>query len=106
MRRMTGATAFGFDRRVFIGEWSLLVSMTLDAGRVRAGGQAGLLRLEPAMRVVTIAATHGAFQYFVMEGRGELRLDLGVTAGAKLRVIRLQHPDRGKARLLSIGCRG
>src|SRR5262249_27324544 len=103
MRRMTGGATFRLHRRVFIRKWSLLVHVTLNAGRIRARRQASLLRLEPAMRIVTIAATHGPFQNFVVERSRELRLDLGGTAGAKLRVIRLQHSDRGKARLFSIG---
>jgi hypothetical protein len=47
----------------------LLVYVTLDASRVRSGSKPGLLQLEPAVRIVAIAATHRTFQNLVMERR-------------------------------------
>ena len=69
VRRMTGRATFGLDGRVFIRKRPLLVDVALDAGCIGASRQACLLCFEAAVRVVTIAATHRAFQNFVMEGR-------------------------------------
>ena len=91
---MTNRTAFRLDRRVFESERTLFVNVTLDTGRIRAGRQSGLLQLKTTMRIVTVAAAHCAFQNLVMERHAELRLNFAVTAGAKLRIVRLQHPNR------------
>ena len=37
MRGMTSHAAFSFQRRMFVGEWTLLVYMTLNARRICAG---------------------------------------------------------------------
>jgi hypothetical protein len=102
MRRVTGSAAFGFHRRMFVREWTLLISMAFDASGIGTGGQPRLFQLKAPMRVVTIAATHRAFQDFVMERHVELRFHFVVTALAKLRVARPQHTRRRKAGLLSI----
>ena len=91
VRRVTGGAAFGLDRRVFERERSLLVYVALDASGIGARRQPGLPGLESAVRIVTIAATHRAFQNFVMERHVELRLHLAVTADAELWIVRLQH---------------
>ena len=69
VRRMTSRAAFGLHRSVFERERSLLVCVTLDASCISSCREPGLFRLETAVRVVTIAATHRAFQNFVVEGR-------------------------------------
>ena len=69
VRSVTGTAAFSLDRRMFVSERTLLVCVALDAGGIRSGRQSGLLRLKAAVRIVTIAATHRAFQDFVMERR-------------------------------------
>lgn len=102
VRRVTSRTAFGLHRSVFESEWSLLINVTLDAAGVGPRGQSGLLQLKAAVRVVTIAATHRAFQNFVVERHVELRLNFTVTTHAELRVVRLQHPNRREAGLLSV----
>ena len=94
VRRMTGRAPFGLDRRVLEGKRSLLINVALDAGCIGATGEPGLFGFEASVRVVTIAATHRAFQHFVMERHIELRLDFVMTAGAKLRIVRLQHSNR------------
>ena len=54
------------------------------------------------MRVMAITATHGAFQYLVVEGSRKRRLDLTVTTNAKLRIVRLQHSYGREAWLFGI----
>lgn len=102
MRRMTSSAAFGLYRRVFVRKWTLLVGVALDAGGITAGRQPRLFQLEAAVRVMTIAATHRAFQHLVMEWHVELRFHFTVTALAKLRVAGAQHPSRPEPGLLSI----
>ena len=103
MRRVARRAAFGFYRRMFKGERSLLVGVTLNAGRVPTSCQSGLLELKTAMRIMTITAAHGAFQNLMMEGRRKRRLDLAMATNAKLRVIHLQQFDGGEAGLFGIG---
>lgn len=67
MRRVTCDAAFLFYGSVFISKRSLLISMALDAGGIRAGGQPGLFQFKTAMRIVTITALHGAFENLVVE---------------------------------------
>ena len=43
MRRVTSRTPLSLQRRVFECEGALLIGVTLDASRIRAGGQSGLL---------------------------------------------------------------
>lgn len=74
---------------MFESERSLFVHVTLYTGRIRASRQSGLLQLETAMRIVTVAATHRAFQNLVMERHAELRLNFAVTTRAQLRIVRL-----------------
>ena len=69
MWRVTSRAALGLHRGVFESERALLVDVALDAGSIGARRQPGLFQLESAVRVVTIAATHRAFQNFVMERR-------------------------------------
>ena len=42
VRRMTGAASFCLHRRMFESEWTLLIRVTLHAGRVGAGSQSRL----------------------------------------------------------------
>lgn len=93
VRRMTGRTPFGLHRRMFVCEWTLLIGVTLNASRVRAGGEPRLLEFKTAVRVMAITTAHDAFQNFVMEGRIKCRLDLAVATQAKLRVVHRQHFD-------------
>jgi len=91
VRHMTGRASFGFHRSVFVRKRPLLIYVALDAGRVGAGREPGLLQLETTMRIVAIAATHCAFQHLVMERRGKLRFDFTVATRAELRIVHLQH---------------
>jgi hypothetical protein len=69
---MAGCAAFQFERGMFEYERTLLVGVAFHAGLVSSDGQFGLLLIEPAVRVVAIAAAHRPFQDFVAEGFGEL----------------------------------
>ncbi len=99
---VTSRTTFGLQRCMFEGERALLISVTLDAGGVSAGGQPGLFEFKTAMRVVAIAAAHGAFKNFVMERLTECVLDFAMATQTKLRVAGLQHCCRSKPGLFSV----
>ena len=90
VRCVTRAATFSFHRCVFVSEGALLVGVTLDASRISASGQARLFQFKSAVRIVTVAALHRAFQHFVMEGQLKLVLDLAVTAQAELRFARFE----------------
>ena len=91
---MTGSTPFGLHRRVFVSEWTLFIRMALNASRIAASRQPGLLEFKAAVRIMTIAAPHRPFQNFVMEWSRELRLNFGVTTRAQLRIVSPQHANR------------
>ena len=99
---MTGHAAVGLEWGVLVCEWSLLVRMTLDARRVRARGQPRLLELETAVRIVTIAALHRAFEHLVMKGFIEVRLNLVVTTDAELRLAFLQQETSREVGFFSV----
>jgi hypothetical protein len=90
---MTSDATLCLERRVFIGEWTLLVSMTFNACRISAGSQPGLLKFEAAVGVVTIAALHHSFQNFMVKRLIEVGLYLGVTTYAELRLADFQQMD-------------
>ena len=85
MRRVTRDAAIGLDGSMLVNERTLLVGVTLDASGVGAGRQSGLFEFETAVRIVTIAALHRAFQHLVMERQVELVLCFAVTTQAELR---------------------
>ena len=91
MRYVAYGAAFELQRRVFVNERSLLVGVALDARCIDAYGQLGLLGFEPAVRIVTITASHCSLEDFVMEGLLEIRLGLVVAAHAKLWFTLLKH---------------
>lgn len=103
MRCMACDAAFGFHGRVFVNKWALLVRMTLDAGCVGAGGESRLFEFETAVRIMAIAALHGAFQDLVMEGQIELVLGLAVTTHAKLWFAGQKQFQIGEPGFLGIG---
>ena len=91
---MTCRATFRFHWRVFVRERTLLVRMAFDTACICSRREARLFEFKSAVRVMTIAAPHRAFQNLVMERHVELRLYFVVTTRAKLRVIRLQHAHR------------
>ena len=70
---------------MFVSERSLLVGVTFNTSRIRAGCEPRLFQLKTTVRIMTIAATYRAFENFMMERLVEVRLDLVMTADAKLR---------------------
>ena len=89
MRHVTGDATVCLHRRMFEREWALLVGMALDARRISADCQPRLLQLKTAVRIVTVAAAHGAFQHLVMGRHRELMFHLGVTVQTELGLTRL-----------------
>ncbi|HEY5886042.1 MAG TPA: hypothetical protein VIT88_15250 [Pyrinomonadaceae bacterium] len=87
---MTGNTAVSFHRGVFVNKRSLLIGVTLYASRIRARCQPRLFQLKPTMRVMAIAAFHGSFKNFVMEGEVKLVLGFAMATDAELRLVHLQ----------------
>lgn len=102
MRRVTSRAPLGLHRRVFECERPLFVDVALNAGCISARRQSGLLQLKSAVWIVTVAATHGAFQNLVVEGRRELRFDFAMATDTKLRIVGLQHSYSREARLFGI----
>ena len=102
MRRVTRDAPIRLHRRMLVNKRPLLVRMTLDAGRIGARRQPGLLQFETAVRIVTIAALHRAFQHLVMKRQIELVLRLTMTAQTKLRLTGFQQLQIGEARLLRV----
>jgi len=94
MRRMAGRAPFRLERRVFVRKWTLLVSVTLDASRIRAGGQSGLFEFETTVRIMAVTTFHGSFENLMMERRAKLRLHLTMTTDAELRLADFQHVER------------
>ena len=90
---------------MFVSEGTLFVRVTFDASGISAGRQTRLFQFKATVRVVTIAATHRAFQNLVMERHVELRLHFVVAARAELRIIRLEHASCREARLLTVNAR-
>jgi hypothetical protein len=70
---------------MFVNKRTLLVYVTLKASRIHAGRKPRLFQFKTAVRIVTVAALHGAFQYLVMEGQLKLVLGFAVTAHTELR---------------------
>ena len=79
---------------MFVGEWTLLIRVTLDASRIRAGGKPRLLQFKTTMRIVAVTALHRSFENFMMERRIKLRLHLTMTTQAELRLADFQHVER------------
>src|SRR5438309_11666374 len=80
MRSVAGDAAFGLHWRVLEYERSCLVRMAAKANLILCSGRTQLARHEPAMRIMTIAARHQAFVDAMVNGFGELWLDLEVAA--------------------------
>ena len=90
MWRVTRDASIRLDRSMLINKRTLFVSVTLDARGVSAGRESRLFQLESAVWVVTIAASHRAFEHFVMERQVELVLRFAVTTETELRLALFQ----------------
>ena len=84
MWRVTRDASVGLNRSMLVHERALFVSVTLDARGIGAGRESRLFQLKSAVWVVAIAASHRAFEHFVMERQVELVLGFAVTTEAKL----------------------
>src|SRR6266487_250172 len=98
---MASDAPFGLNRCMLIGEWTLLVNVTLNTSRVCAGGQSRLFEFKTTVRIMAIAALHGSFENLMVEGPGEIGLRFTMATHTKLRLAYFQHSDRGEAGLFS-----
>ena len=99
---MASNTAFGLYWCVFVNKWPLLIGVTLNTSSVRTGSQPRLFEFETAMRIVTVAAAHGAFEDFMMKRQVKLVLDLRMAANAQLRLTCFQQFRMIERRLLRV----
>ena len=86
MRRVTRDASVRLERCVLVSERPLLIGMALYASCICACRQSCLFEFETAVRIVTIAAFHRAFQHLVMKWLVEVGLNFIVAADAKLRL--------------------
>ena len=86
VRRVTGNASVRLERRVLVSEWALLIGMAFYAGCICARRQSCLFELEAAVRIVTIATFHRAFEDLVMKWFVEVGLNFVVTTDAELRL--------------------
>ena len=93
MRRVTDGAAFNLDRRMLEDKRPLLISVTFGAGRIRACGQTLLLGFKSAMRIMTVAALHDAFQNLVAERHRKLSLLFRVAFETQLRLAIFKLPE-------------
>jgi hypothetical protein len=59
MWRVTRNASFGLDWSVLVNKRSLLINVTLYAGRIHTGCQPRLFKFETAMWIVAVAALQG-----------------------------------------------
>ena len=84
MRIVTGCTTLSFYGGVLISERSLLICVAFETDSICTGRQSGLFRLETAMRIVTIAATHRPLKNLVVKRHIELVFGFAMTSHAQL----------------------
>jgi hypothetical protein len=94
VRCVTRGATLDLEWCVFENERALFVAVALDTRGVGADGKLCLLLFESAVRIMTIAAVHRAFEYFVMERLAELSLCFGMTRHAELGLVRAEHRTR------------
>ena len=75
---MARGAAFQFKRAVLVDERSLFVRVAFYTGSISGDSKFCLLVLKTAVRIMTIAAIHRAFQNAVPERFVELGLDLAM----------------------------
>jgi len=86
---------------MLVNKWTLFVCVTLDASCIRARRESRLLEFKAAVRIVAVAACHGAFEHFVVKRLRELRFCFVVAAHAQLRLTLLEHPYRTLIRTIA-----
>jgi hypothetical protein len=102
MRCVTRNAALGLNRSMLVNKGTLLINVTLYAGRIDSCCQSRLFEFETAMWIVAIATLQRTFQDLVMERQLELVFDLAMTAQAELRLAVLEQLDTRNARLLRV----
>ena len=102
MWRVTSNAPFSLNGSMLVNERSLLVYVTLYAGRIDACCQSRLFKFETAMRIVAIAALQRAFQHFMMEWQLELVFDLIMTTQTELRFAGREQLNTRDAGLLRV----
>src|SRR3954470_15209306 len=91
VRYVANGTTLEFQRSMFENERSLFIRVTFYARGIGADRELGLLGFKTAVSVMTIAALHRTFHYFVMVRFLKLGFDLVVAAETKLRFACTQH---------------
>lgn len=91
VRRMACGAALDLDHRVIIDPGSGLRLVALDAHRILQGSGLRALLLVCAMGIVAVRALNQSFVHLVMEGHGELWLDVRVALKAKRRLRGLEQ---------------
>jgi len=83
MRRVARGATFGLYRGMLIDKRTCRFGVALDADGIALGSRMQTLCLEGSMRIMAIAAFHQAFVHLVVEGLGEIRLDICVAPVAQ-----------------------
>ncbi len=91
MGRMTGDTPLGPYRSMLESERTCFVGMAGEAHLVLRGRRPQLVRIEPAMGVVAIAAGNQAFIHLMVERLGKISLHFLMAGEAEGRFCRLQE---------------
>lgn len=86
VRNVAGLATFHLDGIVLEDEGALLIRVTLEADGVLLCGRAHLVRLDGAVRVVTIRAVDKPFVHAMVKGHFELGLLGLVASDAELRL--------------------
>ncbi len=102
MGRVASNAPFRLNWSMLVNKWSLLVYVTLYAGRIDTCCQSRLFKFETAVRIVAIAALQRAFQHFMMEWQLELMFDLAMTAQTELRFAGVEQLHTRDAGLLRV----
>jgi hypothetical protein len=66
MGNVACGTTLQLERGVLVDERTLLICVTLHARLIGTDSQLSLFALKAAMRVMTIAASHGSFEHLVV----------------------------------------
>ena len=88
---VAGSAPLGLYNVMLIDKRARRLGMALDANSVLLGGRLEALLFEGAVRIVAVGALHQPLVHFVVEGHGELRLDVGVALVAERRLCSLQQ---------------
>jgi hypothetical protein len=91
VRKMARGTALCLDRRVLVDEWSECLDMALGANGVLGCTRPKEVRLEGAVRIMTVGALQQPFVDLVVERLRKSGLDVRMTLIAECRLLRPKH---------------